>query len=993
VPDLAAFREVLTADIAALDAPSATDTFVLVPTLAAGEQLRRTVEDRLLTAGDSIVSWPLVGTRLDLYQETATRAGRRIELLSPFDREVVLGRLAREVAEAGLAPPFALRPALVAEMMRLYDHVRRQGRTLADFDRNLRGELEPAAESDRGAAALLAQTRFLAAVFEQYERALAASGECDEHGAREAVLDAPSSRPLRAAIVTVGDRIADPDGLWPVDFTFLSVLPGLERLDMVATEAMLSAGLLERVHAVWPALEEVAPIAHGPDRAMPVLVVPDTNGPPLFRSRDREEELAQVARRIKGDRRAGLATPLHRQALIVRRRLPYLYLARSVLGGAGIPFEMLDDLPLASEPYAAALDVALDFVESAFARHAIVALLRSPHFRFVPNGGTLPRESTSALDRALSAARYLGGLDRLTTLAGEWSAIDAPVTREDRWRRDAAPAAGLAVDLARELAPLATPRPLADHLDCLQAFLDRHGRPAEADADTARHERVGRALGRALALLARASRRYDAEGTASAAEVSAAVRRWLGAQTLAVSTGTGGLRVLDAQAARFADLDDAQLVGLVEGEWPERERPDIFYPRFLLDLLEPAPAATDPNRREHDRLRAARASFVELLRLPRHRVRVSAFQLESDAIVEPSVFVDEVASAGLPRRVEAVPALRVSADEALSIEPRVLDHLPAVTAGWARLRAARDDGGRAPATSGRFLGEAGPWTFRRISVTRVDRYLKCPFQFFASEVLALVEEPEDEDQPPPWERGRFLHWLFETFFREWQNRGHRRVTIPQLAEARALALEISERELGTWPASDAALERLRLRGSAASAGIIDRVLGMEAERTDGIDRRLIEFRLDADVSLRQEDGSTRLVPLRATIDRVDLLADGTFRVIDYKSRVIPDVKRTVQLPIYTSAVAEQLGRSGGRHFVPREAFYLSMEGEPPIRALKPARGDTLDEVLREAEVRMLGAIDDIAEGHFPARPWPRSLCNSCPYDTVCRKPWVAVADE
>jgi ATP-dependent helicase/DNAse subunit B len=214
-----------------------------------------------------------------------------------------------------------------------------------------------------------------------------------------------------------------------------------------------------------------------------------------------------------------------------------------------------------------------------------------------------------------------------------------------------------------------------------------------------------------------------------------------------------------------------------------------------------------------------------------------------------------------------------------------------------------------------------------------------------------------------------------------------------MAEARALLVEIAERELATWPSADAALERLRLGGSAASAGIIDRVLGMEAERTEPIDLRLIEYPLDAVFTFRAGDAATRTVPLRGTIDRVDLLADGTFRVIDYKSRVLPDLKRTVQLPIYTSAVAEQLRRSGDTHVSPREAFYLSMEGEPPIRALRPARGETLDDLLHEAEARTIAAIDDIGAGHFPPRPMPKSLCNTCPYDTVCRKAWIASADD
>jgi RecB family exonuclease len=994
VPDLAAFREVLIAEIAGLDAVAAADTFVVVPTRAAGEQLRRTVEDRLLAAPAAVLAWPLTGTRLDVYSEATRRSERPLDLLSSFDREVLLGRAAREVSAGGVAPPFTLRPALVAEMLRLYDRIRNQGRSVADFDRNLRGDLDPAAPSDRGAAALLAQTVFLAAVFERYERDLASAGACDEHAARAAILDSSPARALRTIVVTVGDRVADPDGLWPVDFTFLSALPGLERLDIIATEALLSAGFLERMHAAWPGLEEVRMGPVGGDPAGPVLVMPAAGDLPFIRSRDREEELVEVARRIKADRRAGDPTPLHRQALVVRRPLPYLYLARSVFGGAGIPFETVDTLPLAAEPYAAALDLVLDFVESGHARHATVALLRSPHFQFTHQGQPLTAASVSALDQALAGVRFLGGLARLTTLATEWREIEAPATREDRWRRNAVPAAAMAVDLAGELSALATPRPIADQLDTVQTFLDRHHTPAAAATEASREERVRQAVRHALSSLARAHRQHDPHRASSVAEVSEAVRRWLGAQTLAVPTGGEGLRILDAQAARFADVDDAQLVGLVDGEWPERTRPDIFYPAFLLALLDPAPAADDPNRLEHDALRAARASFRDLLRLPRLRVRVSAFQLEADALVEPSAFVDDVAAAGLPRMTSPRPALRVSTEDALAVEPRVLTHLPERTALWAALRASRRAGEGEPAgTAPRFQGEAGPWTLPRVSVTRIDRYLRCPFQFFASEVLRLPEEPEDEDQPPPWERGRFLHGLFETFFREWQDRGHGRVTADRLPEARALLIEISEREMATWPETDAALERVRLRGSAAGAGIIDRVLGMEAERTEAIDRRLVEYRLDAVFTFRQEDGATRPVPLRATIDRVDLLADGTFRVIDYKSRVLPDLKRTIQLPIYTSAVAQQLRRDGDRHSVPREAFYLSMEGEPPMRALRAGRGESLDDLVHQGEARLLAALDDIGEGRFPPRPSPKSLCNSCPYDTVCRKAWVAAVDD
>jgi len=991
VAGLAGLRRLLTSQLAGLDPVTAADTFVLVPTRAAAEQLRRTVEDGVM-GQRAAVSWPRTGPRSDLYREIVSRAPRPLDMLSAFDREVILGSVAREVSASGLEPPFAIRPALVAEMLALYDHVRRQARAVEDFDRNLRAELEPAADTDRGAAQLLRQTLFLTAVFQGYERHLASRGLVDEHGVREALVAEASSRPLLHVIVTVADRVADPDGLWPVDFTLLSTLPSLVRVDIVATEAMLAAGWLERVHAALPALEEVpADRGGGPDHAgrRPVLVVPAPDGPPVFESRDREEELGQVARRIKAARRAGDTTPLHRHALVVRRPLPYLYLARSVFGGSGVPFEALDTLPLAAEPYAAALDLVLDFVGAGFSRAATLALLRSPHFRFEEGGAELSDASASALDRALAESRHLGGLDRLESLANEWSAITAPATRDERRRQTAAPAARVAVALARNLLPLAEPGAVPSQLAVLQQFLARHHREPAADTDIARLARVRRAVTGALAALGRAYRDHDPEAAASGRELASAIRRWLGAQTFAARTGAEGVRVLDAQAARFADVDDVQLVGLVDGEWPERSRRSIFYPPFLLGLLDPTPAAVDPNKRESDQMAAARAMFLDLVGLAGQCVRVSTFALESDAVVEPSIFVDDLAAVGLERRSEpAAGGLAVSADEALAAAPPVLDVLSPPAREWAHLRAAMRDVG-----DGRHAGEAGPWTFARISVSRIDRYLKCPFQFFASEVLALEEEPEDEDAPPPWERGRFLHALFETFFREWQARGHGSITADRVPEARELLAELSERALEALTPSEATLERARLFGSAASAGIIDRVLSLEAGRPAPVDRRLVEFELDDGFVFRRADGETRVVRLRAKVDRVDLLADATFRVIDYKSRLLPDPKRTVQLQVYTSAVAQQLAKAGDRHRTPADAFYLSMEGEPPVRALKPPKGQSLDDVLRAAEDRMVQAIDDAGAGHFPPRPSPRSLCNTCPYDSVCRKAFVEVADE
>ena len=961
--DLAGFR----AHLAAI-ASEGGDAFVVVPTQAAGEQLRRTLRLRLGADPAGLV----IGTRADCYERMLSRLRPDARTLSGFEREALIAAAARETEDAGMPPPFHLRPALVAEMLALYDYLRRLHRTIDDFDRLLTGELEPAADSDQGAAQLLEQTHFLAATFRGYEARLGETGALDEHAARQQLIASAAATPLKRVVIAVGDRPMDPDGLWPADVALLTSISGLETIDIVATDGILEAGYLDRLRLAFVGIDEVAAPPPAPP---PAIVVPAGAAgelPFVLEYRDREEELEGVARRLKADRRAGRRAPLEKAALVVARPLPYLYLARDVFQGAGVPFETLDTLPLAAEPYAAAVDVAMECAAAGFTRRALVALLRSPHFRFTVDEIAIDREAIAALDAALADQRYLGGLERLSSLT-------------EAGRGPARPAFRAALAVATMLAPLSEARPLVEQVDLLRAFLDRHDRPQPGND---RRDRVRAAVMLALAGLGEAYRRHDPGASGTVTDLSASVRRWLGAQTFALRTGDGGLQIIDAQSARFADFDDLQVMGLVEGEWPERPRRNIFYPQSLLAHLEP----TRPDRvaihQERDLVRFARASFRDLLLSARLRVRVSTFALESDAVVEPSSFLDDLPSFGLSREVSTLdPSVQVFAYEALaaanggaSLVDGVGAHFGAAVARWARVRAAGTDRDRA-----RFEGEAGPWLLPRVSVSRLERYLKCPFQFYVANVLQVDEEPEDENVRSPLERGRFLHELFETFFHEWQGRGRGRITAATMTEARELFVEVCEPALASLSPSEAGLERARLFGSAVGSGIADRVFAMEAERGVEIRERLMEYELDGEFAFTGEDGASRLVRLRAKIDRVDVLADGTFRLIDYKTKYVPDRRVALQLPIYSAGVRTRLSAERGREIKASEAMYLSFEGPEAVVPLAD-RSKSFDELVTAAEHRLVQALDDIAAGHYPPRPETRNLCGMCAFVAVCRHP-------
>src|SRR4030095_5010762 len=101
------------------------------------------------------------------------------------------------------------------------------------------------------------------------------------------------------------------------------------------------------------------------------------------------------------------------------------------------------------------------------------------------------------------------------------------------------------------------------------------------------------------------------------------------------------------------------IAGLVEPEWPERTRRNIFYPPALLQAL------GWPS--EKDRRGAAIAHFVDLLGSPSRRTTLSAFTLDEDAIVPPSMLLDEAARARLSTEArQAACAARGVVEESLS---------------------------------------------------------------------------------------------------------------------------------------------------------------------------------------------------------------------------------------------------------------------------------------------------------------------------------------
>ena len=331
------------------------------------------------------------------------------------------------------------------------------------------------------------------------------------------------------------DWIADAEGLYQADFDLLTRIPGLESLDIVSTEAVLASGFHERLHNWWPGLEEtssgrqssvgsrqLAEVATSAQACEPVLITPPGASPdePWWTLRDREEELVAIARQLKADRRTGDDVPLERD----RDRLQEPA-AVSLRGGGDLRRRRhsVPDVGRAAARRRADVGGA-----RSGSRRGVVALLAQradraaavAAFRISADGAEVTRRIGQRAGSALSAARYLGELDRLEALAGDCG-TGAVAARAGRGARRGA-RAGAADRHASGVA--------AARLSARRSG-PAHARPiADDDPSASRERRARAAIVDMLPSLAAVHAAHD-DPAWTIDELGIAVRRWIEDQT------------------------------------------------------------------------------------------------------------------------------------------------------------------------------------------------------------------------------------------------------------------------------------------------------------------------------------------------------------------------------------------------------------------------------------------------------------------------------
>jgi RecB family exonuclease len=183
------------------------------------------------------------------------------------------------------------------------------------------------------------------------------------------------------------------------------------------------------------------------------------------------------------------------------------------------------------------------------------------------------------------------------------------------------------------------------------------------------------------------------------------------------------------------------------------------------------------------------------------------------------------------------------------------------------------------------------------------------------------------------------------------------------------------------------LERTLLLGSAVSSGLAERAFAFEVEHGVPVIERLLEHELERPLVLTGADGEVVTISVKAKADRIDLLEDGTLRIIDYKLGRAPARDRALQLPIYGTGAVQALDGRHGRHWTVGRAGYVAFRERQPFVPLGRTPQD-LQAALADGQSRFVAAVQGIEAGAFPVQPAELFLCNWCPYPSVCRKDYV-----
>ena len=402
----------------------------------------------------------------------------------------------------------------------------------------------------------------------------------------------------------------------------------------------------------------------------------------------------------------------------------------------------------------------------------------------------------------------------------------------------------------------------------------------------------------------------------------------MSAEIVRVAADPGArIRILGLPEARLLAVDVVVMAGLVEGSWPGDPKLDPWLNRAMRSAF-----GIDPPER---RIGLAAHDFCQLLGTPR-------------------VVLSRAAKTG------GVP----------TVASRWVQRLAAVLGGetWALLKA-RGDGMLALAheldrpqrvTPVLRPQPAPPLALRpaRLSVTEIETFLRDPYAIYARHVLKLRALDVLDEEPGAAERGTLIHDALAAYAQEIERSG-----LPANPVERMIAIGRDTFE-PFW--ADATVRAVWWPRFVAIARWF--VADDCARRPD-----LQGVHVELGGRMEWDTPAGRRFVLTARADRIEVRADGTLDVIDYKTGQLPSKSQvesglSPQLPL-EAAVAQGGGFRGLPKGLPVSGLvYVKLGGREPAGEVVPVQPDGgVADLVTDVQVKLkalIAAFENPAQGYL-----------------------------
>lgn len=309
--------------------------------------------------------------------------------------------------------------------------------------------------------------------------------------------------------------------------------------------------------------------------------------------------------------------------------------------------------------------------------------------------------------------------------------------------------------------------------------------------------------------------------------------------------------------------------------------------------------------------------------------------------------------------------------------------------------------------------------FQSYSVTQLEQYAACPFEYLISRLLQAEIEKEPDEETGRFEIGALIHRILFEFFTELRRLN---ISLPDagrtvMGRAEKILFGLADKHisrLGTLPVmSFYEFEKITgIRGKRRNS-ILYRFLISEKKSSSQFLPRYFEVSFgnpgdEPSDKLLSDEAPVRMgeVNIRGKIDRIELdEQELMFNVVDYKTGVhrpqLKDVRRglSLQLPAYLYAAEVLLNRKTGKEYDPTGALIYSLRfsrkdfGRFSLSGKQSAEaaGDTGVNFSREITAQAVKYInyyaEQISRGDFQLsalKDREETVCRNCSYRRICR---------